>query len=211
MRVLLNIGNEVAPRSNLSAHRKELRYDREKEMRIPEEIAQVPAVTGLILVLAVNRRKFRAQNKHRPYQRDRADDQIGFHYAKGFGAQIRFIGMTGLLYGDLLRRQLDPGKNEHRADQGSRDRAYWIKRLREIQTAFRAVRIAQLGDEGIRCGLQERQAAGDYEERQKKKSVAAGQRRWPEQKRASSEKYKPDDETRFVSNAAHEKCCGHGQ
>src|SRR5258706_7945170 len=123
MGILLNIGNEVAPRSNLSAHIKELCYNREKEMRVPEEIAQVPAVTGFIFVLAVNGRKFRAQNKHRPYQRNRADDQIGFHYAKGFGAEIRFISMTGLLYGDLLRRQLDPGKNEHRADQGSRDRA----------------------------------------------------------------------------------------
>src|SRR5712672_669503 len=211
MRVLLDIGNEVAPRSNLRAHIKELRYNREKEMRIPEEIAQVPAITGLIFVLAMNRRKFRAQYEHGPYQRNRADDQIGFHYAKGFGAEIRFISMTGLLYGDLLRRQLYPGKNEHRADQGSRDCTYWIKRLCEIQTAFRAVRIAQLGDEGIRCSLQERQAAGDYEQRQKKKSIAASQRRGPEQKRASSEKYKPDDETRFVSNAAHEKCCRHGQ
>src|SRR5882757_4459243 len=206
MRVLLNIGDEVAPRSNLRAYVEELGNDGEKEMRIAEEIAQVPAVTGFIFVLAVNGRKFRAQNKHRPNQRDRADDQIGFHYAKGFGAEIRFIGMTGLLYGDLLRRQLDPGKNEHRADQGSRDCTYWIKRLCEIQTAFRAVRIAQLGDEGIRCSLQERQAAGDYEQRQKKKSITASQRRGPEQKRASSEKYKPDDETRFVSNTAHEKC-----
>src|SRR5882762_333593 len=97
MRVLLDIGDEVAPRSNLRAHIKELRYNREKEMRIPEEIAQVPAVTGLIFALAMNRRKFRAQDKYRPYQGDRADDEIGFHYAKGFGAEIRFIGMTGLL------------------------------------------------------------------------------------------------------------------
>src|SRR5258708_5881656 len=97
MRVLLNIGNEVAPRSNLRAHIKELRYNREKEMRIPEEIAEMPAITRFIFVLAMNRRKFRAQDKHRPYQRDRADDQIGFHYAKGFGAEIRLIGMTGLL------------------------------------------------------------------------------------------------------------------
>src|SRR6266850_6870486 len=164
MRVLLNIGNEVAPRSDLCAYVEELGNNGEKEMRIPEEIAQVPAITGLIFVLAVNGRKFRAQYEHGPYQRNRADDQIGFHYAKGFGAEIRFIGMAGLLYGDLLRRQLDPGKNEHRADQGSRNCTYWVKRLCEIQTAFRAVRIAQLGDEGIRCSLQERQAAGEDEE-----------------------------------------------
>src|SRR3979490_1076367 len=121
MRVLLNIGDEVAPRSNLRSYVEELGNDGEKEMRIPEEIAQVPAVTGLIFVLAMNRRKFCAQYEHRPHQRDCADDQIGFHYAKSFGAEIRFISMTGLLYGDLLRRQLDPGKNEHCADQGSRD------------------------------------------------------------------------------------------
>src|SRR6266850_965483 len=97
MRVLLDIGDEVAPRSNLRAYVEELGNYREKEMRIPEEIAQVPAITRFIFVLAVNGRKFRAQDKHSPYQRDGADDQIGFHYAKGFGAQIRFIGMTGLL------------------------------------------------------------------------------------------------------------------
>src|SRR5260370_39549068 len=80
-----------------------------------------------------------------------------------------------------------------------------------MQAALRAVRITQLSDKGIRCGLQERQTAGDYEKRQKKKSVAAGQRCGPEQKRPRSEKYKPDDKTRFVSGAAHEKCRRHGQ
>ena len=75
MRVLLDIGDEVAPRSNLRAYVEELGNDGEKEMRIPKEIAQVPAITRFILVLAMNRRKFRAQYKHGPYQRDRADDQ----------------------------------------------------------------------------------------------------------------------------------------
>src|SRR5260370_16566023 len=81
MRVLLNVGNEVAPCSDLRADIKELRDNREKEVGIAEQIAEMSAAASRILVLAVNRRKFRAQDNYLPDQANRADHNIGLTHA----------------------------------------------------------------------------------------------------------------------------------
>ena len=62
MRVLLNVGNEVAPGSHLSANVEELRDNRKKEMGIAEKIAEMSAITRFIFVFTVNGRKLRAQD-----------------------------------------------------------------------------------------------------------------------------------------------------
>ena len=81
----------------------------------------------------------------------------------------------------------------------------------KIQAAFGAVRVAQLGDEGIRCGFEEGEAAGDYEQSEEKKAVATGEGSWPKEESTHSEKNEAGDETGFVSSAAHQKSGGHGQ
>src|SRR6266481_2236743 len=155
MRVLLNVGNEIAPGAHLCANIEELRDNREKEVGIAEQIAEMSAVAGLILVLAVNRGKFRAQDKHRPDQGNRADDEIGLHDAQRFRTKVCLVSVTCLLCGDFLRRQLDTGKNKDRANQGAANRTQWIEGLREVQPPFRTMGVAELSDERIGRGLQE--------------------------------------------------------
>src|SRR5712664_2928758 len=119
--------------------------------------------------------------------------------------------MACLLRGNLLWRQLDAGEDKDRANQRSTDRAQRIESLREIQAPFRTILITQLSDERIGCRFQERPTAGNHEQSEEKKAVAAGNRGRPEQKSARTEKKQSDHETWFVSHAPHEESGGHGQ
>src|ERR1700730_8007472 len=101
--------------------------------------------------------------------------------------------MARLLVSDLLRAQLDAGKDEDGTDQCSGDGANGIESLGEIQASFGAVRFTQLGDEGIGRRLEERKTTGDYEESEEKEAIAAGEGGWPEQESARSEKNEPGD------------------
>src|SRR5260370_23397380 len=141
MSVLLNIRNEIAPGPRLRADVEKLCDHREQKMWIAEEVTQMSAVAGLILVLTVNGGEFRAQDKRRPDESDSSDDQIRFHNAQRFRSKVRFVGMACLLRGDLLGRQFDAGEAENVAYQGSPDRAEGIESLGKVQPAFRTILV----------------------------------------------------------------------
>src|SRR6266851_8752142 len=168
MRVLLNVGNEVAPRPHLRSDIEKLRDHREKEMGIAEQMEQMPAIAGLIFVFALDRGKRGAQNQHRPKEGERANDEIRLHHAQRFESKVRLVRAVRLMNSHSPRCQLNPGKNKNRANQSSTDRAQRIERLREVQPPFRTMWIAQLSDERIRCRLQERKPAGNNEQCKRK-------------------------------------------
>src|SRR5690242_5882488 len=104
MGVLLNIRNEVAPGSHLCADVEKLCDNREQEVRITEEVAKVSTVAGIIVVLTLNGRKFRPQDKHRPEDSNRSDNLVRFYDSQRFGTKIGFVSMLGLSTCDFLRR-----------------------------------------------------------------------------------------------------------
>src|SRR6266852_6556163 len=181
MRVLLNVGNEIAPGSYLCADIEKLRNHREKEVGIAEQIAQMSMIVRLIFVFALDRGKFGAQNQQRPKERERANDEIRLHHAQRFESKVRLVRAVRLMNSHFPRCQLNPGKNKNRANQSSTDGSQRIERLREVQPPFRTMWIAQLSDERIRCRLQERKHAGNNEQCEKKESITSGQRGRPEQ------------------------------
>src|SRR6266567_5444660 len=207
MSVLLSVRNEVAPGSRLCANVEKLRDDGKQKMRKAEEFMQVSVVAGFIFVLAVNGGEFRAPNENRPDESNRAYEEIGFHDTQRFRTKVRFVSVACLAHGDLLRRQFDPRKNEDGTDQCSADCAEGIEGLCEVQAAFRTIRVPQLSNEGIGSGLQERQAAGNDEQREEKEAVAPCKRSGPKQESTGSIKNQTGDKpglypARRMRNAA---------
>src|SRR3974390_1511845 len=95
----------------------------------------------IFFMLALDGRKLCAENQESPDQSKHTDEEIGLNDAQCFGAKVGFVGVLGLACRDLIRSQLDAGKNENRADQGAGNGAQRIKSLRKIQPSLRSIGI----------------------------------------------------------------------
>src|SRR5579885_3291901 len=126
------------------------------------------------------------QNQNSPNQHRGAENGVRLDHAKRFRPKVTVVSVGGVARGDLLGRQLNPREDENGANERAGDRSERVDRLRKIQAALGAVLIAELRDEGIGSGFEKGKAAGDHEESEKKKCVAALQSGGPEEKSAGA-------------------------
>ena len=94
-------------------------------------------------------RKLCTRNQEGPEKCDRAEDNIGRDDAHGFPMKIGLVGMRGLHGSDLLRIQLNAGKNEYGPDENTADRAQGIEGLRKIQSPSCTLRVSHLCGEWV--------------------------------------------------------------
>src|SRR5690348_10066613 len=142
----------------------------------------MPVISRALLMFALDRGKFRAQDNQCPDNTDNPEDDIWLNHAKSLRLEIGVVKSRRLLVRDLVWTQFDSGKNESGSDQCAADGAERIEGLRKIEPLFRSIRIPQLGDERIGRSFEERQSAGDNKQGQKEETISARDRRRPKQK-----------------------------
>ena len=97
------------------------------------------------------------------------------------------------------------GEDQFLADEHADDGAERIEHLREVQALVGALRRAHGGDHRIGRGLEERQPAGDDEQRAEEEVVLAVLRGRVEEQRAGAEQHQPHDDRGAVAEAPHEQ------
>ena len=143
------------------------------------------------------RRKAGERDQQRPGQHEQPDRDIRPLHGLSLG-RVEARALRRRHRAERRVGMLDPRQDQIFAHQQSRHRPDRVERLRQVQPPRAARGIAQHGDERVGRCLQEREAAGDHEQREQEQLIGLRLRRRIEEQRADRIEDQPDDHTRLV-------------